>query len=374
MTLQELDINTSAEIREDVKGHNLSFTEIAKLVGESWQMLTPAQKEPYETQAATAKEKYIAELANYKRTDSYKEYMQYLAEFKAKHGSVPSGKVAPSRCIDNKQDFGNVTKRKSINYRIDGKRPKLEKVTSNLSNAASIRHVESTDSLAPLPPHSRGASVGSVSHPSSISSPSSAVPPFFGPVTGQQVLSQGQRASPATDSPSPFMPPRAGVLNVSMVSRTGQTPDFHAEPQNLSSQVSVGALIDSKDVPGYYGYGPNSAMDTSGDPRLSSRTAAPLRRQETAASRSSLSSGLSSESTSSTPGFPRNPGDDSWAQRPIVTQGLTPGDSMTAATDFPRPLRAPLTGSIGANYPNLPPLRFTDRIVESTSPTGVAIS
>lgn len=74
-----------------MRSQNLSFTEIAKLVGENWQMLSPAQKEPFEAQAAAAKERYTTELARYKRTDSYKRYMQYLADFKLKHGATATG-------------------------------------------------------------------------------------------------------------------------------------------------------------------------------------------------------------------------------------------------------------------------------------------
>ncbi|KAM3066849.1 hypothetical protein ACMFMF_009902 [Clarireedia jacksonii] len=74
----------SNKMREDLKGRNLSFTEIAKLVGENWQNLSPAEKEPYEHQAFTAKERYNNELAEYKKTQNYKDYSQYLAEFKQK--------------------------------------------------------------------------------------------------------------------------------------------------------------------------------------------------------------------------------------------------------------------------------------------------
>lgn len=74
-------------MRDDLKGQNLTFTEIAKLVGEHWQGLTQAEKEPFERQAQTAKEKYLHDQAVYKQTSEYKKYQQYLQEFKAKHGS-----------------------------------------------------------------------------------------------------------------------------------------------------------------------------------------------------------------------------------------------------------------------------------------------
>lgn len=79
------------EMREDLKGQNLTFTEIAKLVGENWQGLTQAEKEPYERDAQAAKEKYNRDLAEYKKTPDYKKYLQYLQEFKAKHANHPQG-------------------------------------------------------------------------------------------------------------------------------------------------------------------------------------------------------------------------------------------------------------------------------------------
>jgi len=77
----------SNKMREELKGRNLSFTEIAKLVGENWQNLSPGEKEPYEQQAFSAKEKYNNELAEYKKTIHYKEYAQYLADFKARQSN-----------------------------------------------------------------------------------------------------------------------------------------------------------------------------------------------------------------------------------------------------------------------------------------------
>ncbi|PSS27836.1 hypothetical protein M430DRAFT_131761 [Amorphotheca resinae ATCC 22711] len=77
----------SNKMREELKEKNLSFTEIAKLVGENWQSLSPGEKEPYEQQAFTAKEKYNAELAEYKKTSQFREYSQYLVEFKARQSN-----------------------------------------------------------------------------------------------------------------------------------------------------------------------------------------------------------------------------------------------------------------------------------------------
>ncbi|KAI9693719.1 MAG: hypothetical protein M1822_002990 [Bathelium mastoideum] len=82
----------SNKTRDSLKGQDLSFTEIAKLVGERWQQLTPEEREPFEREATAAKEKYYAQLAEYKKTPQYKEYQDYVADFRAKYPAQPQGK------------------------------------------------------------------------------------------------------------------------------------------------------------------------------------------------------------------------------------------------------------------------------------------
>ena len=82
----------SNTMREELKGQNLSFTEIAKLVGENWQNLPPAEKEPYEQRASVAKEKYNADLVEYKKTGLYVAYARYLVEFKVRQSNQQQGK------------------------------------------------------------------------------------------------------------------------------------------------------------------------------------------------------------------------------------------------------------------------------------------
>lgn len=79
-------------MREDLKSQNLTFTEIAKLVGENWQNLAAPEKEAYETQANTAKEKYHRDLLEYKKTPEFRRYSQYLNEFKEKQARQNQGK------------------------------------------------------------------------------------------------------------------------------------------------------------------------------------------------------------------------------------------------------------------------------------------
>ncbi len=78
-------------MREDLKGQNLTFTEIAKLVGENWQNLGRAEKEPFEKQANEAKEKYNQDLAGYKKTTECKKYNEYLHEFRKRQAAQTQG-------------------------------------------------------------------------------------------------------------------------------------------------------------------------------------------------------------------------------------------------------------------------------------------
>ena len=109
-------------MREELKEYELSFAEMAKAVGEKWQILPPEERELYERQAAAGKERYHAQTAEYKKTEAHALYQQYLADFKAKQGP---DNVSPS-----------------VNQ--NGKKPKVKHETSgetqssnDLSNASS---------------------------------------------------------------------------------------------------------------------------------------------------------------------------------------------------------------------------------------------
>ncbi|KAI3323520.1 hypothetical protein HD806DRAFT_522676 [Xylariaceae sp. AK1471] len=84
----------SNKMREDLKGQNLTFTEIAKLVGENWQNLGRAEKEPFERQANEAKEKYNHDLAEYKKTAEYGKYNDYLHEFRKRQAVQTRGRYS----------------------------------------------------------------------------------------------------------------------------------------------------------------------------------------------------------------------------------------------------------------------------------------
>lgn len=86
-------------MREDLKSQNLTFTEIAKLVGENWQNLAAPEKEAYESQANAAKEKYHRDLLEYKKTPEYRKYAQYLQEFKEKQARQNQSKKSSERTL-----------------------------------------------------------------------------------------------------------------------------------------------------------------------------------------------------------------------------------------------------------------------------------
>ncbi|GAP83433.1 putative hmg box protein [Rosellinia necatrix] len=87
----------SNKMREDLKGQTLTFTEIAKLVGENWQNLGRAEKEPFERQANEAKEKYNRDLAAYKKTVECRRYNEYLREFRKRQAAQTQEKDAAKR-------------------------------------------------------------------------------------------------------------------------------------------------------------------------------------------------------------------------------------------------------------------------------------
>ncbi|WQF76279.1 Putative sterile alpha motif domain, High mobility group box domain-containing protein [Colletotrichum destructivum] len=100
----------SSKVRDETKNRNLTFTEIAKLVGENWQNLSPVEKEPYETKGSRAREKYNHDLTEYKKTAKYRQYNEYLRKFKAKQASADQAKESSKR---QKLESGNCLQNKS---------------------------------------------------------------------------------------------------------------------------------------------------------------------------------------------------------------------------------------------------------------------
>ncbi|EXJ96071.1 hypothetical protein A1O1_01197 [Capronia coronata CBS 617.96] len=219
----------SNKVREEVKDQNLSFTQIAKLVGDRWQKLDPAGKEPFESQANAAKERYNIQLSTYRKTEAYKEYMQYLADFKSKHGQTS-----------------------------EPKRPKLDAESSG--SIISAKSLETNpDIVSQLSGHARGGSVGSVAsspfigggtQPTSrppLPSSRSGSPPalqqsrdYFRPgVPSRHSSISDESSTVRSDLPEPLM--RTATLSLGI-------PPSAATPP-LQPQASSALLVDSMGSP-----------------------------------------------------------------------------------------------------------------------------
>jgi HMG (high mobility group) box len=175
----------SNKVREEVKDQNLSFPQIAKLVGDRWQKLDLSGKESYEAQANAAKERYNIQLSTYKTTDLYKEYMQYLADFKAKHGRAA-----------------------------EQKRPKLDPESSG--GSVSGKSLEMANLLMPSQGHIRNGSTGSMAS-TAFPSPAGTQGPLTLQTQGPGMMTATRLQSVASRSESPPNPQRGSDF-----SRRGQ--------------------------------------------------------------------------------------------------------------------------------------------------------
>jgi hypothetical protein len=201
----------SNKTREDVRGQSMSFTDIAKLVGDRWQKLAPVEKEPYETQATMAKEKYNAELAEYKKTDSYRDYMRYLAEFKAKHS-------------------GSAT---------DSKRPRLENESSN--GSLSAKSTDTPEASITRTNHIRVGSMGTVGSTTSQGDLTSPIP--LAPYPGQGTSTRLPPMSPSTD-PIGLLPPHEQRQYMAFSSQSSVSDDSsvvrdYPDPLPHTAQLSL---------------------------------------------------------------------------------------------------------------------------------------
>lgn len=141
----------SNKMREDLKSQNLTFTEIAKLVGENWQCLPAAEKESYESQANTAKEKYHRDLAAYKKTPEYRKYSQYLQEFKEKQAKqnqeTKRTKVEPARLRHGSTSSSATPASGSGSGSLRGSRSSSERMHGNEPSPTRHERVGSSASL-----------------------------------------------------------------------------------------------------------------------------------------------------------------------------------------------------------------------------------
>jgi len=62
----------SNQVRSELKDYNMSFTDLAKIVGDRWKSISPEEKEQYDRTALNAKEEYLEALSKYEQTDDHK--------------------------------------------------------------------------------------------------------------------------------------------------------------------------------------------------------------------------------------------------------------------------------------------------------------
>lgn len=201
-------------MREDLKGQNLTFTEIAKLVGENWQGLTHEEKEPFERRAQTAKEKYIHDLAEYKKTDAYKEYLEYLQDFKAKHGNQSQGVYYSSTTRTGR----------SVTYtQIDVADKEGSSKRARLSNSSSFETHGASQPLA-----NRGVEAPTRQH--RIGSIVSNGDSYYAP----SVMSSSQRTPPGEDSMTAAVTSPNGSY---FDRRRDRSPTFATSPRDKSGHA-----------------------------------------------------------------------------------------------------------------------------------------
>jgi HMG (high mobility group) box len=321
----------SNRIREEVRGQNLSFTDIAKLVGDRWQKLSSDHKEPFESQANAAKEKFNAELSQYKKTDSYKEYTQYMADFKAKHGSSIA----------------------------DGKRLKLDQESVAVPGRSNETMSETKHRLSTAH-YTRDLSVGSVSSTSyhgGDPSPKGGSTTVPSTMVGCGMSSNLSRisSSPVTNSP-PLrpdhrelrMPPVLPVPASSHVEARpirGDLSDLHAR----AGQLSLGPLG-------------NSTIQLTGDPASANRPPAAFPRPFLQHQSSSASSNTYSDSSGASNGLPVTPADEAWRLQPV--------DSKVPSQEGSRIYHPLLGNKLSTHFTQLPPLHPTERLPDiSAHPT-----
>jgi len=199
-------LTPSSGVRDELKGQNLSFTDIAKLVGEKWKVLDPENKESYEHEASIAKEKYNSELLEYKKTDSYKEYIQYLSDFKSKaskEGREGSGKIHET------SDLSTAAHSPTEQAEANRKRPKLESAPTagtvgSATTSSSVSVASGTSAIAlPAPGPNRGggptgSGTATSSDQSAYTSPSSHDSGTYHPSGAQSMPPSASRAYPVS--------------------------------------------------------------------------------------------------------------------------------------------------------------------------------
>jgi len=309
----------SNKMRDDLKGRNLTFTEIAKLVGENWQNLSPAEKEPYEQQAYMDKERYNTELAKYKKTKNYRDYAQYLIEFKARQSNTQQASDSDA-----------------------SKRPKLEPHLSTASNGPASSSGSQHGSDLPITRPRVESSTSQWQVPNGQLSPSHSTTPQ--PLTVSHVRGTSQ-GSPKLMSPTALPGFRDSLIKPTqhtLAWREGQREDNTLPLQKVPRFAESGERRTSYSGPDY--------RNTTGSVQHLHRTG----KSHTPPSLTSESTTLSSDSSISnsssmyfTPRTPMEPSLERSLPLPNLFSQKSPGNFDPQLPPFRVPSLSPQISSLG---------------------------
>ncbi|PTB65366.1 hypothetical protein BBK36DRAFT_1122166 [Trichoderma citrinoviride] len=195
----------SNKLREDLKKDpSLSFVAIAKLVGGNWQNLPLQEREYYEAQARADKERYYREMALYKQTPQYHEYMKYLQDFNEKQAK-----------LKRDQETAKRTAMRGSTSTASGSGSSSERMRESESREPpSLRHNSSTSMHSPSGTHH--TTTGSRSYPG-LSQPNGDIPPQSEAHPRRRYSAGREREHPA-DTPQQVLP---SVLDL-LADRQGQ--------------------------------------------------------------------------------------------------------------------------------------------------------
>lgn len=151
----------SNKVREDPNIATMSFVDIARLVGQKWQALEPSAKEGWESRAAGIHRQYEKAMADYKQTDSYRNYQEYLADFREKQ-SRPRAPRTQSRS-DGTDVASDQNKEVEVKDEVEALRARVKELEGMISSSQSPVESNSTKQAPERKPSSIGNLDGTTS-------------------------------------------------------------------------------------------------------------------------------------------------------------------------------------------------------------------
>ncbi|KAL8773137.1 MAG: hypothetical protein Q9209_001813 [Squamulea sp. 1 TL-2023] len=397
--------NGALEVRDDLKSDNLSFTEIAKRVGERWQMLSPEERVPYEGKAASAKEEYLAELAQYKKTQQFREHAQYLVEFKAKHSSEAYGKkprldLGRNSSIESRNGSPEPAPCSGVQQRLEEKsfttvpvhpsRYSVSRAEPTLST--SYGHTSPRPRYSPITSVSSTALTGRAERPSSPSVLPIAWDSPYAIATRDRSLARRPeplppitsfepRDSPVTRGSSFWFDNHLGSILNNTSPLTNYRSSFHppasfVQQESTSSSNSKSPQSSEPSEPGIWPSGPRDNLKSHRHPRTSlrgSEAPIPLPQAEGSMSRGSshpLHDGPSLSSLSLHVGLPsqstKSSQDTSSSRNPVKSQLSTSSQEADSNTEKEK-AGLEIRGTLGSEEDPLSVLIQAGKVVEGKS-------